>query len=46
MLVCIIDTGQVYWLVLMDTQEEMDLVILLLMAKMGFSEQNTLSFME
>ncbi len=46
MFACIIDTGQVYWLVLMDNQQHMMMVVALLVAKMIISEQQRLSFME
>jgi hypothetical protein len=45
---CVIHTGQVYWLVLIDTQESVGILIMLLLGvtKIMISKQQLLSFME
>jgi hypothetical protein len=48
MLFCLVHAGQAYWLVLMDTQQNMkNMVFIIFQAvKMDFSEQKQLSFTE
>ena len=48
MLGCLVLTGQVYWLVLMDIQQQIILVgiVLLGVTKLKVSKQQPLSFME
>ena len=47
MLNCLVHAGQAYWLVLMDTQRNMMVVVIVLkVVKMEISKQQPLSFME
>ena len=46
-LVCLVQSGQVYWLVLMDTQKKsMVIIVLLGVTNMTVSKLQPLSFME
>jgi hypothetical protein len=48
MLICIVNTSQVFWLVLMDTQKQISMgnIIVLGVAKINVSNLQLLSFME